>query len=158
MSSSRWSVQESMYEAQTVSKPSWMGYPETSLCTSEWQVCYHMTVIGHCVRIVTSCVRSADTIEVDWSSIDPVRTKWVEVWDRCGSNSYQVRTGLKIHLPLNCFDPSGSVANLYCISYMECLSVVYVMLYIVIDNDACFSPHCRINWRQIRGGLVTPSF
>ena len=43
-----------IYREQTVSKASWMGYSETRLCTSEWQVCYHMTIIGPCVRILTS--------------------------------------------------------------------------------------------------------
>ena len=43
-----------MYGEKTVSKASWMGYPETSRCNSEWQVCYHVMIIGPCVRIVTS--------------------------------------------------------------------------------------------------------
>ena len=45
-----------MYGEQTVSKASWIGYPETRLCNSEWQVCYHVTIIGpcaQCVRILT---------------------------------------------------------------------------------------------------------
>ena len=62
-----------MYRDQTVFKASQIGYPETWLFTSEWQV------------------YGADTIEVNWSNF---HTMWVEVWDWCEFNVDQVQTGL----------------------------------------------------------------
>ena len=41
-------------EKQTVSKASWMRYPETRLCKGEWQVGYHVRTIGPCLRVITS--------------------------------------------------------------------------------------------------------
>ena len=42
-----------------------MGYPETRLCTSKWQVFYHMAIVGLCVEIV--CMYGEQTVsKVSW--------------------------------------------------------------------------------------------
>ena len=60
-------------------KTSWMWYSETRPCTSEWQVCYHMTLTGPCVQIIKTSVCSVTGCEIMWMNPDQVQTglKWV---------------------------------------------------------------------------------